>query len=385
MAETEIYEITLSPNYVPDWGVPEAFRELLQNGIDQQKRNPKCTFTVEYDQHTKILKLINKNSRLKIETLVIGGGDKKDNGETIGMFGEGYKIAALVLNRNGKTVTIRNNKMGQLWETRFKNSAKWKQKILEFAVSKVECSSTDLVIEIGNVEPDEYDIIDEIWLNPDESYSYWEDEIIRTDYGEIILVEHFAGDVFVEGLFVCHIDKAVYGYNFKSKYIKLDRDRKAVSDWDFQNYANKMICAAILAGKINIKDMQEYIDSEAPDIGGFKFTVTSSAGGTSDSSKVAEMILKQFDETNPDSIPVSCQSDYDKVKAYGGTPVFVNSTLGTTFREITSKRITDLTSKAEFYGTLTVKERLDKWLLIYGKELSEQAKNAFNKIVKHID
>ena len=48
----------------------------------------------------------------------------------------------------------------------------------------------------------------------------------ETKYGEIILDEAYAGEVYVNGLFVdCNSDLK-YGYNFKPKYIRLERDRK---------------------------------------------------------------------------------------------------------------------------------------------------------------
>ena len=47
---------------------------------------------------------------------------KSTDQDTVGQFGEGYKIAALVLNRLGKTFTIYNNMMNQVWTSKFKNS-----------------------------------------------------------------------------------------------------------------------------------------------------------------------------------------------------------------------------------------------------------------------
>lgn len=116
------YELPLTPNYVRDWDFNMAVRELIQNGLDQQAVDAKSVFSVEYDRTTQKLKFTNQRSRLKVNTLLLGRSSKSDDDETVGQFGEGYKIAALVLNRLGKTFTIYNNMMNQVWTSKFKNS-----------------------------------------------------------------------------------------------------------------------------------------------------------------------------------------------------------------------------------------------------------------------
>lgn len=44
----QIYELSLTPTYVSDWDFKMAIRELIQNGIDQQATNSKCTFSMEF-------------------------------------------------------------------------------------------------------------------------------------------------------------------------------------------------------------------------------------------------------------------------------------------------------------------------------------------------
>lgn len=122
------YELTLTPNYVSDWTFNDAIRELIQNGTDQEILDRENKFKVEYNAKEKALRLINRKSVLKINTLLLGRSNKANNEDTVGQFGEGYKIAALVLNRLGKTFTIYNNEKREVWKSRFKNSEKWLEK-----------------------------------------------------------------------------------------------------------------------------------------------------------------------------------------------------------------------------------------------------------------
>jgi orotate phosphoribosyltransferase-like protein len=106
---TNSYELTLTPNYVSDWNFNDALRELIQNGTDQEVLDPDNEFQIDYSPKEKVLRLKNRKSVLKINTLLLGRSSKANNEDTVGQFGEGYKIAALVLNRLGKTFTIYNN------------------------------------------------------------------------------------------------------------------------------------------------------------------------------------------------------------------------------------------------------------------------------------
>lgn len=136
----QIYELSLTPTYVSDCDFNMAIRELIQNGIDQQTINPKATFSMEFIPYTDgisgTIRFTNKQSRLKVNTLLLGCTSKEDDTLTVGQFGEGYKIASLVLNRLGKAFTIYNNMENEIWIARFKNSKKWHGKILAFFVAR---------------------------------------------------------------------------------------------------------------------------------------------------------------------------------------------------------------------------------------------------------
>lgn len=231
-------ELTISPNYVPSWGIVEAIRELFQNALDQQKQNPTNEMSWEYDPEAQCLRICNKYSVLTANSLLLGQTTKADDKSTIGQFGEGYKIAALVLLRNGKQITFYNYGAGEIWRPRFVNSRRFGTQVLTFFIDKKafweKVPDSDLTIEIEGITEEEYmQQIAPSNLHIRHDYSV----IDSTVYGDIIDIP---GKVFVNGLFVCDFEPYKYGYNFKPEYLKLDRDRKMVSDFDLRWIASRV-------------------------------------------------------------------------------------------------------------------------------------------------
>lgn len=371
------YELTLTPNYVSDWTFNDAMRELIQNGTDQETLDKENKFRITYDREKKIVSLINAKSVLKVNTLLLGRSSKADNEDTVGQFGEGYKIAALVLNRLGKTFTIYNNAKKEVWESRFKNSEKWLEKILAFYVYKKPSDDAELRIEIGNVTSDEYDNLYKVWLRFEE-YEYKKAD---TQYGEIILDDEYAGEVYVNGLFVKCNQNLKYGYNFKPKYIKLERDRKTCDDWNVGEATSLMIAEAMVKGDIEIEKVREMIEETSDDVYHLEFNTYKD-----DVKKVQNMLIESFDAQNPQpySVPVSSQDDIEKVKAYGGNPVVVPFKVARLLKDETQKRIEELMSLPSA-NVLTLKEKFLRWYNIYGNRLPNEAKSEIKILIDQME
>lgn len=375
MAET--YELTLTENYVADWNFYDAIRELIQNGTDQEILDNRNHFDLLYDPGEKILRFINSTSKLKINTLLLGRSSKTKNADTVGQFGEGYKIAALVLNRIGKTFTIYNNNKNEVWTSKFVNSKKWMEKILQFSVTENRTNNKGLIIEVGNVTYWEYEGISDIWL---QRYEEQRDvEKIHTMYGEILLNDELSGRVFVNGLSVNSKNEMHYGYNFKPKYIKLERDRRTCDDWEMGDTTTKMICEAVLAGSLSISEVTKLADMDAKDIYHMSFNYYQE-----NVAKVKELLLQQFDAQYLDSIPVETQDEYNRVKTYGGKPVIVPQPIARLLKDTMRSRIKKL-SMENLDDVLTVKEQLERWLNAWFSELPGDAIDEFRSILKKME
>ncbi len=231
-------ELTIAPNYVPTCTFVDAIRELFHNALDQQEQNPENVASWDYDEEAETFTIRNATSKLTAASLLLGQTTKADDKSTIGQFGEGYKIATLVLLREGKNVVFYNYGAREIWRPRFVKSRRFGTDILTFFTEKKaawdKVPSADLEIVVEGITPDEY--YEEIV--PSNLHLRYDYKVLEeTVYGNVI---DLPGKVFVNGLYVCDYKPYTYGYNFKPEHIQLDRDRKMVSDFDLRWMASKM-------------------------------------------------------------------------------------------------------------------------------------------------
>ena len=258
------FQLTLSTDYVPDWTCVEAVRELFQNALDNQTVNPENEMFWEYLAAENILRIGNKTSVLTLDSLLLGFSTKRDDERTIGTHGEGYKIALMVLLREGKEVTIYNYGRGEVWRTRLVRSRKFNGVFVpEILVDRkyrwLRKPSHDLIIEIRGISEEEYQAIVESNLHLQgelEGYS------TENNSGFILTDPKYQGKIFVNGLFICHNTNFRYGYDVNPKYIRLDRDRKLVDTIDLAfvtsrmwRYANqpKLVAQMLMADVLDVR------------------------------------------------------------------------------------------------------------------------------------
>jgi hypothetical protein len=90
-----VYPIT--PDYVSTWDVERALAELVANAYDE---DPACKVTYR----DGALTIVDQGSGWTEETLILGHSTKSDT--QIGQFGEGVKLALLVLARENRSVSV---------------------------------------------------------------------------------------------------------------------------------------------------------------------------------------------------------------------------------------------------------------------------------------
>lgn len=227
MTTSESFELTISPKYVPDWGKWEAFRELMQNVVDRQNEMPNAEIIFGYNPTKGRITIGNKLSYLDRSTLILGETTKAGNNKLVGKYGEGYKLALLVLMRLGVRTRIRT--ANEIWAPEIRFSKQFKTDLLTIQVHQA-IPSDNLLFEMDGITPEDYSRFKErcLFLDPPVNK-------LATSYGEILLDEQLRSKIFVEGLYVCTMaesDRIRYGYNMKAPYIDLDRDRRKVGSYN---------------------------------------------------------------------------------------------------------------------------------------------------------
>lgn len=222
------YILTIHKDYVSDWTVENAIRELLQNKIDQENDDPSNIGSIDVNGNT--LTISNKTSKLNKSSLVLGNSSKRDNSKNIGKFGEGYKLALLVLLRNDIKVTIHNYYTKENWVPSIEYVKEYDSELLVINTSRYWFTSppnNNLSFVISGLENIENKLKNILLYREEFSNIY------KTRFGDI-LSGGAVGKIYVNGLFVSDLENLKFSYDIKPKYLKIGRDRNLVNSFDIK-------------------------------------------------------------------------------------------------------------------------------------------------------
>lgn len=304
------YELSISADYVPSWGIVEGVREFFQNAIDEETRDSSNKMMLSYDADREVLQIGNKHSELDIKSLLFGNTTKDKDAEMIGNHGEGYKIATVVLLRNNKQVTFYNYCRREIWRPKLVKSRKYDGMMVptffvETSAVWEKIPEHSLIIEIEGITPEKYELIKAANLHLQDGY-----EKEHTMYGDILKEKRFAGKVFVGGLYICDEPRLEIGVDFKPCYVRLERDRSMVNSFDIQWYASRMM-EQIKDAEVLKKSLSSYSG----------YYITQECVPMDLKNEIAEDFINEF---GAKAVPVSSQSDMEGMKKRGYKPVIVS-------------------------------------------------------------
>lgn len=367
------YELTISTGYVPDWTYVEAVRELFQNAIDNERVNPENKMSIYHNGTT--LEISNKTSKLTLDSLLLGSSTKRDDDRTIGQHGEGYKIAFMVLLREGKNITVENYGADEIWTTKLVNSRRYNgAKVVQIEVEKnpfwKKNVKNDLNIIVEGISDSEYDDIVNANLFLQDKVNASE----MTRCGQVLFGDDNVGKIFVKGLYVSTVNSIGlrYGYNFDTNGIKLDRDRKLVSSFDISYYASQ-IWAELSRNNEYTDDIADMVQSKAPDVEYLRSNIYLYKDNLGN---VADKIVENLKEEYGDKVyPVTDNEEYRAAERSGLSPVIVSSNV----KEIASlsSNVAELSESED----LTLLERIENFKDKIEGKLSDEELKEFEDIM----
>lgn len=213
--------------YLPNWGIKEALREVYQNYLDYG----------DYTVSTKVNKrdstlinvsLINSYIPNKLEFLRIGNSNKGGNIDAIGSHGEGLKMAFLIFLREDLKICIYSNKY-KLYPKYTKDSNVGDTLGIIYETHGINI--TGFKTEFSCKESDYNDFVKDI--------IQLEDILFDNSYhGQV--VDKQQGNIYSGRLFVCYLDNISRSYNIPPSQLPLDRDRAMPRTWDINYHTSKI-------------------------------------------------------------------------------------------------------------------------------------------------
>ncbi|KAF4630320.1 hypothetical protein G7Y89_g7816 [Cudoniella acicularis] len=276
----------LSRDYVPDWTARDAFREFFQNWMDgileaneisREKvqvnvmnlsdiwvavaKHPVTKFMLGFIRFTKStgsLELTNFKAQLKRKALDLGESSKRDDSDTAGIHGEGFKVGALVMVRKG--YQVRYEASSCYWSFNFGGRDKRHLYCNLSPLTEASLEKWKATPEGGQPEPTDprqlvSDIRKDVTVRIGNIYKTqamkpkligWEDfqdwikvalvldvpsKYLETRFGTLILDESYGGRIYLKGLYLGQsaTSKALkFGYNLTEG--KVNRERQRMSN-----------------------------------------------------------------------------------------------------------------------------------------------------------
>jgi len=198
------YPITLQ--YRKHWGKWEAIREIIQNALDETE-----DFSIRRDGDSLVIS--DNGQGLAVKHLLFGVTEKKSGAR--GRFGEGLKIALIVLKRLGYDVTIRSNSLEVVTDTHQIED----ETCLKLRYRELPNWHLGTSIIIHNYEGPTFQ---DRFVKQNKTIA-WEG---RDFWGEeAMIIRENPACLYHKDIYICKLEDAAFSYNLCSHELKLEESR----------------------------------------------------------------------------------------------------------------------------------------------------------------
>jgi len=339
------YWTMMTRDYLSHWTVCNGVREYVSNMLDSPAAS-------EYEISDDFIILTSKDITLPATIFVMGYSQNRKDDEAVGQFGEGALVAMVPLLREGKGLHFINGDV--IWKPAFEFNESLGLEVLVINEEPNPHPTNDYSVVIDNLTPEEVQEIRE-------SCTYFRDdlgEVLEGRTGQVI--KGVQGKLFVGGIFVCDIPKHVNSYNFKSKYLPLNRDRRSCADWDLAVQAQRLLDEVE-----SPENIAKLIASKAQDVYYAKFGVDA---------PVADAVFNDFVEVHGEKVVANDWVEAANLTNKGYKDVFIVG------NETQTKAIQRSTAYQDFLETVDIEveevdnttpiEMLESWASTFSFEYS---------------
>jgi len=337
--------LSVSSDYLPNWGAYEGLRELVQNYIDSQDDcGVKGSISYEGGSYTGKVILTNYGAKpLTREALLFGVTSKANRTDQRGQFGEGMKVGTLALVRDNRKVTIRTQ--SENWTASLQTSTEFGgRKVLTFTTHKRQTVTDDVSVEIYPVYKEEWDKISQSFMFMQENVQGEENR-----FGKVLTGDTFRNKIFAKGIFVKDMEGMKWGYDLSE--LTLNRDRSMIDEWDVRHTIVSLLDTLYQSGSFTIADIRELFDNNHWE--------AQSSYSWSGKKSICDMLTEMVSKHNGHKCIVSASNDeLVKAESFGWVGIRVPKSLGDAFGTmLTADFYADFRKKI---GLSTYREMIDQ-------------------------
>jgi hypothetical protein len=309
-ATTMRIELSLSIDYLPDWTVEAALRELIQNALDAgDVTGDGHRISWSRGQGGTVL-LGNPSANIERDALLLGVTTKSD-GEQRGSFGEGMKLASLILARNGHGMKLTT--ATETWTARIEESDQFAGK--RVLVWHIRQRHAPVAVPFVDVEVT--GITNEVYESVRSQFIEFLDvkNKIETKYGDYIMDPTLKGCLFVKGMLIKR--EPTYGAAYNIKDAKVDRSRRMVDSFDsLWQIASILSEAGSMQKKDGAIDLFEKLEAGDPDA---EYVRSLTSG--------ADVLARFHAKYGENAIPCESMQESTDLEHYGVRGIPVNKVL----------------------------------------------------------
>lgn len=224
----------ISLNYRENWSEWESIREIIQNVLDLKSEEMEI-----YKENGNLI-IRDYGKGMKIKHFLLGVSEKEDE-DSRGQFGEGLKIALIVLKRLGYDVEIRSKNIRAITKIEEIES----EKCLKIEYEKLDEEINGTKVKIKGYTGKTY---------KDRFVNQFSDDknIIFEKYNEQIIKEEDS-KLYIKDIFIQDLENSYYSYNLTN--VELTESRDIADMYSIKDEIAKLI------GKTNDKEMiKKYLE-----------------------------------------------------------------------------------------------------------------------------
>lgn len=286
------HKYPITDNYIPEWTVAHAIREIVANGLDAEIEHG-ASFSAAYDSGKERLVLKNQGTKLSVSSLYFGESSKRHDSRVIGQYGEGLKLALLVLARERMDVTIKNG-TDETWKATLERDGN-DMNCLVINITKASRAANDVEVSIEGVPEALWDEMRTWFLRLHPAST-----VHKTTAGELLDDPEFMGRIFVRGVYVTKRPGYDFGYNFYN--LDTGRDRRIPNSWTLDTAIAEMWSEVSARDDAAMQQrMYKALKNQSSEEGVFAYTMPP---------KLVDTLVNLFkDEYGEQAVPVTGTSE----------------------------------------------------------------------------